>query len=249
MSYTNHEIIKRFAEGKTKGRSHNVFIDDDILYSYGYHFPMMVRRDFGFLLNVDKYSRTTSAHQSGCWQYAHARLPFSLLKRAGISYMEISIVSFGNNQVIGPTKWYKQILMRDSRHHHWSSSPQGTHDARRNRLSITNDEYNELPKEYKANWSQTYNWTREALVLCHQDRYYLLIEERYRQYSLSELPRKAETVEEAFISLTPEKNKQRRMPATRRMVLCGSRGSSNAVLETRRCGGNVPANATEVYPT
>ncbi|WNO06030.1 hypothetical protein [Rhodoferax mekongensis] len=43
--------------GYTKG-------DLYIVYSYGTHFPVAVFKDGGWLVNKDKYSRTTSKHQS-----------------------------------------------------------------------------------------------------------------------------------------------------------------------------------------
>ena len=69
------EVAKRFANGATKGKGCNVFIDGDTIYSYGYHFPIARRvregggegyegRVVAYLFNSDSYSSSTSKHQS-----------------------------------------------------------------------------------------------------------------------------------------------------------------------------------------
>jgi hypothetical protein len=69
---SNYEVAKLYAEGKTKGKSNNVFIDGDTIYSYGHHFPMAKKvnePDVDYLYNSDEYSPTTGKHQSyvrGC---------------------------------------------------------------------------------------------------------------------------------------------------------------------------------------
>lgn len=62
---TNKEVAQAFVDGAIKGRSLHMFIEGDTLYSYGYHFPIARRAGIGkMLVNADKYSRTTSRHQS-----------------------------------------------------------------------------------------------------------------------------------------------------------------------------------------
>lgn len=65
---TNKEIIENFIDGATTGHNRNksLFIEGDILYSYGYYFPLIIRLKDIFLLNKTKYSNTTSKHQSIC---------------------------------------------------------------------------------------------------------------------------------------------------------------------------------------
>ena len=61
----NEDIIENFVDGAEAGRTKNVFIEDNVLYSYGYHFPMAMRiKDGYFIVNKDKYSSTTSRHQN-----------------------------------------------------------------------------------------------------------------------------------------------------------------------------------------
>lgn len=72
------------AQTTDHGRSGNVFFENDVIYSYGYHFPMAVRLPNGlFVCNGDKYSVTTSSHQSQLFQTignrSRCEIPFSAL--------------------------------------------------------------------------------------------------------------------------------------------------------------------------
>jgi len=59
---TNREIAQRFAKGATSGTTGNktIYIDGNVIYSYGAHWPMAVRVGSKAFVNGDKYSRTTS---------------------------------------------------------------------------------------------------------------------------------------------------------------------------------------------
>lgn len=62
---SNTQIAKAFAKGATKGKGSNLFIDGDTVYSYGYHFKVAVRNEDGsFWFNPEKYSQSTTRHQS-----------------------------------------------------------------------------------------------------------------------------------------------------------------------------------------
>ncbi len=61
----NKQVARAFANGATKGKGSNLFIDGNAIYSYGYHFKIAVRNDDGtFWVNPEKYSKSTSRHQS-----------------------------------------------------------------------------------------------------------------------------------------------------------------------------------------
>lgn len=60
----NKQVAEAFANGAEKGKGNNMFIEGNVLYSYGHHFPLAVRTSGGFLINQDKYSSSTSKHQS-----------------------------------------------------------------------------------------------------------------------------------------------------------------------------------------
>lgn len=62
---TNIEIVEAYANGKEFGQANSIFIGGKAIYSYGSHFPMALRKNGNeYLINTDKYSRTTSKHQS-----------------------------------------------------------------------------------------------------------------------------------------------------------------------------------------
>ena len=89
----NHtELIRKFAGGATKGKASNMFIEGDTLYSYGKHFPLLVRMPWGYIQNADRYSVTTSSHQSDCRHLATDLVPFSIFNRALIYYNEIELI-------------------------------------------------------------------------------------------------------------------------------------------------------------
>ena len=62
------ELCEKFVNGKSEGKCSSVFIKGNVIYSYGYHFPMAFRindsNGFKFVVNKSKYSRSTSRQQS-----------------------------------------------------------------------------------------------------------------------------------------------------------------------------------------
>ena len=61
----HQDLAINFASGFTKGTGSRMFIEGDVIYSYGRHFPIALRlKDNIFLVNIDKYSSSTSRHQS-----------------------------------------------------------------------------------------------------------------------------------------------------------------------------------------
>ena len=88
MSYSHFEVVSRFISGKSKHITSGnlIFHDNDTLYSYGSHFPLLVKTSFGFIMNADKYSSSTSNHQSHVMRHAKISIPFSVLNRAGIPH-------------------------------------------------------------------------------------------------------------------------------------------------------------------
>jgi hypothetical protein len=64
----NRNVAEQFVRGNEKLKTQHLFIEGNVLYSYGYHFPMAIRlvlgNEFKFILNNDKYSRTTSRHKT-----------------------------------------------------------------------------------------------------------------------------------------------------------------------------------------
>ena len=64
MSKTNYDVAHEFAYGATHGKSSNIFIDGDVIYSYGYHFPIAKRIGGTILFTNREYSVTTSQHKA-----------------------------------------------------------------------------------------------------------------------------------------------------------------------------------------
>lgn len=60
---TNEDVIVGWVRGES-GKSKHVIATEDVLYSYGEHFPMAVRKDGKTYVNKDGYSMTTAHHQS-----------------------------------------------------------------------------------------------------------------------------------------------------------------------------------------
>lgn len=188
-------LVQEFVHsGKRHGTASNMFIEGDTLYSYGHHFPLLVRMPWGFLQNADVYSSTTSHHQSMCFRHATALVPFSILREA----------------------------LRDSNHERWGEllrvvdKAEPRHDftgtyyriedrgpgKRIKRHTISQKEYDELPEEQQAEWSPEYERRPEALILNHGDRYFLSSMDSNR-YFMSELPEPVSTVREGFEALKP----------------------------------------------
>lgn len=63
--YSNNEsVVRAYLNGSDCGESGNVFFADGVIYSYGHHFPMAINVDGFYICNGDRYSNTTSKHQS-----------------------------------------------------------------------------------------------------------------------------------------------------------------------------------------
>lgn len=83
----NNQRVKRHHYG-------HLYADDDGVYSYGQHFPLAVLCENGFLLNGDRYSNTTTTHQSltrsACMEICAANnlkfavIPFTVLNNANL---------------------------------------------------------------------------------------------------------------------------------------------------------------------
>jgi hypothetical protein len=95
MGYSQGQVVSWFADGITNKNASNLYSKGNALYSYGRHFPLAIRhnaetslkhREDWFLLNGDRYSSTTSQHQSKTFSkfQNHPRVSFNALNAAGI---------------------------------------------------------------------------------------------------------------------------------------------------------------------
>jgi len=67
MTLSNDDLAKRFANGKTSGKSSRMFIAGDTVYSYGRHFPIAKRvklNGIDYLFNTNSYSSSTATHKN-----------------------------------------------------------------------------------------------------------------------------------------------------------------------------------------
>jgi len=66
----SEDLINAFRNGLVKGTSNSMIILDNILFSYGSHFPLLIRLEsdegYKFILNYTRYSTTTSKQQTYC---------------------------------------------------------------------------------------------------------------------------------------------------------------------------------------
>jgi hypothetical protein len=97
----NQEFIESWFDNKIRNRQvrrhryGHLYADEDAVYSYGSHFPLAMPCDSGFLLNGDRYSSTTSCHQSltrsACARVCRdnnlkfAVIPFTVLNNADLT--------------------------------------------------------------------------------------------------------------------------------------------------------------------
>ncbi len=95
----SHEEVTRnyFSnpEATTYNKGNSVYFKNSILYSYGSHFKLAVNCKNGFVINADKYSVSTSKHQSYTIRHSpHGtpQIPFSSLESAKINPEDIYIL-------------------------------------------------------------------------------------------------------------------------------------------------------------
>ena len=66
---------RQYIESLTEFKGSNLFSDSNtkyyVVYSYGYHFPILlyIHADATWFINNDKYSRSTSKHQSQTYPF------------------------------------------------------------------------------------------------------------------------------------------------------------------------------------
>ena len=60
----NHDVARAFVRGEKEAQGSHMFIENGVLYSYGHHFPMAMHKGNKIVVNIDRYSNSTSKHQS-----------------------------------------------------------------------------------------------------------------------------------------------------------------------------------------
>ena len=109
--YTHSAVVYNYffakgAERRKYCKGSKVFYEGDVLYSFGTHFELAVKcRNGGYVLNGDRYSSTTSGHQSLTRSVAerhkqettnrvthHCIIPFSALQAAEVKPEDVFIL-------------------------------------------------------------------------------------------------------------------------------------------------------------
>ncbi len=181
-------LVNNFVtKGAVTGRGSRIFIDGDVLYSFGHHFPLLVRTPSGFVMNADKYSSTTSKHQSLCMRHATMQIPFSVLGAAGILK--------GNRNASHDVA---SIAILDSHEARWDWT--GKWNDGKN--TISNAMYEAAPQAYKDScWREEERRPEAALIEVDSKLYLSSMDGR--NYFMVLLPDPVTTVDEAFESLKP----------------------------------------------
>lgn len=68
----NSTLAEKYAQGSTEGQGSNMFIEGDVIYSYGHHYKIAMRLNpdqkcatgINHVYNPDRYSSTTNKHQA-----------------------------------------------------------------------------------------------------------------------------------------------------------------------------------------
>ncbi|MFA5276494.1 MAG: hypothetical protein WC417_06360 [Candidatus Omnitrophota bacterium] len=194
----NHiDVIKNFRYGKNR-RGSRVFADGNVLYSYGRHFPLVIRRDGNsniksgsewFLCNGDKYSRSTSKHQSYTFPVFpdFPRVAFSALRAAGINPLSCYLVDFEKDIFKTSNTWDDNFI------NFKSEVPRGA-------------EYHE-DRSLNGELFRKYYHLIGGCLLKHFGNYYICGMDE-GSYFVSQLPRKVTTISGAYKMLKPYKVQQ-----------------------------------------
>lgn len=212
-------LVKEFEKGATKGSASNLFIERDIMYSWGRHFPLLVRMphwgENKYLLNADDYSASTRGHQGLCFGLATVQIPFSALNQAlngerpgsvarhtiQFDVEKLHLIDKGADRWDSTGNWIYWYGERTVR----SKSRYGFGDrecSERLQKIITHAEYDVLPDSEKEKCLPEKERRPEACVIRYGRKYYLSSMDGWN-YFISLLPGKVETVDEAFAALKP----------------------------------------------
>jgi hypothetical protein len=211
------DLVSDFSKGKEKRTASNMFIDGDTLYSYGHHFPMLVRMpNWGkdkYLLNADVYSSSTSQHQAQCARLATVQIPFSALNSALAgerSRWATSRMDFEPEKLHlidqGPERWDEtgRWIWQHNRHEVTIGQGQPWEHTKTvyDDKVLSQADYEKLPEDEKEHCIRQKERRPEACVIRYGRKYYLSSMDG-ANYFISLLPGKVETVDQAFEMLKP----------------------------------------------
>lgn len=213
------QLLKKFEEGVTTGRAGIVydtrgwnssggfngrypsrgdarmFVEDNTLYSFGRHFSMAVRGEFGsgirFVINGDRSSHTTNGHVRMCINELkpNVQIPFSAMSAAGVEPESIQIVAHTRDR-----QWY--VCSKCGR--------ETTSDSSSDHRDVHAADRSPICDEAENSWRHELG----AVVFKADDGFFLSAtdpqEDIRRGYFLCKLPGVVNSVAEALDSLKPD---------------------------------------------
>lgn len=224
MGLSHEQVVRNFAArkknraGKVEWHGSRVYCTEypheSVLYSYGRHFPLAVYiGEKGgkpiFLKNGDKYSSSTSAHQSEV--QSHCKGPTvsrTAVEAAGFDFTRIKL-----DNVVAARPDYREYLYRTPDGIFWK-----TYDFKRNRMVFeepftpprqgmyVQTQFSEERASAEGRRYPAYSfgyWHILGAVVLKDDDYYYLCSLDENQYFVSRLARPVTGVQDAFKSLKP----------------------------------------------
>jgi hypothetical protein len=190
------EVIKAFVDGELapcRNSQGSLFFQDDVLYSYGHHFPLAFRKVRGtskIVVNGDKFSVTTSGHQKAVLSVARGKcttISLTAFRAAGLSglYYHIDLPFYIDSTpdlVDGPQK---KTLLKDF---DMKTLPVGA------TLNTWKNDVGEI---------EVVSWHRAGMSLWDNDGKYYIAGMDETQYFVSLLPGKPRTCAGALEQLKP----------------------------------------------
>lgn len=205
MSYSISEIIERFCDGTDDLGTGNVYIRNGTLFSYGSHFPLMLRMQHkswnsrSRLLNADKYSPSTSNHQSYCFDDCDQQIPFSALNH-------IIIDSYGNpipySDMVSGNKYMQRLRIVDASDPRYDLVGYRTStNGLKSPISVA--QYSKLENGIRMEYEQITERRPSSCILQYGKKYYLSSMD-FNQFFIVQLPKKVSSVADAFQLLKPK---------------------------------------------
>ncbi|ANA86858.1 hypothetical protein BH772_gp027 [Gordonia phage Bachita] len=225
-----YTMVRRWLDNpkglKTRLASCNVFSDGDVIYSYGYHFPMaiLIRDGEGSVrhavLNGDTYSVSTTRHQGevraalGRAEIRYVIVPFEALREAGINPRTIEPIDVRPDgweyaPQVSDTAPAAMTAIADSIGHWGNRYVHG--DELAGYAGLVGSQLVKRDDDGRYRWHSVRHWLGDAVfsATTHDRRTAFYISSFDRQesrplYFLSELPREVSSFDDALQALKPE---------------------------------------------
>jgi hypothetical protein len=227
----NHKTVQYYAERKTNhregdrviwrgsGRS-TIFAENDILYSYGYHFPLAlhlgaVKEKHIFVKNGDFYSATTRGHQADTQRHcAGPTISITALRAAGIEFSGLTMHQKAMKGFKPNDRKGTAIIL----FYQPDSSTSVTYNCHTKRYTIK-ETYDDKGKRWtppntgmfvpysrtpESNGDTDGYWHIVGAVVIEKGGKHYLCSMDERNYFVAELNRKVKSIKDAFNSLKPD---------------------------------------------